>query len=267
VFGWSYGRRPWSQHTYRWYAYDPQSKMVVYCARPNDMLTGMEVLLDGEPFVYDPKKHGTWTYLYDPVKRQLHPPCFGRPFRNSWALALEGAPKGVYAAHGRMLYHGRVADGAIRWTLVDKNGPKPKRGYNYEWQPIVYDSKRDRLIHFMGKESVVEVHARSLASDGRWARVEAAGTTALGREAVYIAKHDTVLLFGRKTLFALDCATNRWLDTRAEMPKGQYGVDATFVYDPVHDVCVLLLPRSFSGPIQTYLFRYAPAAARARKDG
>lgn len=33
------------------------------------------------------------------------------------------------------------------------------------------------------------------------------------------------------------------------------------VYDARHDVCVLLLPRNFSGPLQTYLFRFGPMSA------
>jgi len=265
VFGWSYGCRPWSQHTYRWYTYDPQSKTVVYCARPTGMMEGMDVLLEDDPaeaFVYEAKKHGYWTYLYDPVKRELKPPCFGRPFRNSWALALAGTPKGVFATAGGALYHGTVSDGRIAWQLADKAGPKPKKGFHYEWQPLVYDSKRGRLILLMGKEGLVEVHARSLAPDGAWSQLPTKGEVALGREAVYIPNHDTVLLLGKKTLFALDCATSRWHRPPVVLPEGNYGMDTTFVYDPVHDVGVLLLPRRFCGPVHTYLLRYAPTGRK-----
>jgi hypothetical protein len=269
VFGWSYGFRPWSQHTYLWYAYDPQSKMVVYCARPTEMMNGMEVLLEDDPakaFVYDVKKHGLWTYIYDPVQRKLFPPCFGRRFGNPWNLALAGTPKGVYAVAEGALHLGKVKDGKIEWTTVDKDAPKPKEGYNYEWEPIVYDSKRDRLIHLMGKEALVEVHARSLAPDGAWTRLETTGSVELGREAAYLRKHDSLILLAKKKLFVLNCAQNRWRELDVEMPEGSYGTESTMAYDPIHDVCVLLIPRQFSGPMPVYLFRYEAASARY-KDG
>jgi hypothetical protein len=34
------------------------------------------------------------------------------------------------------------------------------------------------------------------------------------------------------------------------------------VYDPARDVCVMLIPRGFSGAMGTYLFRYDPATAK-----
>ena len=46
------------------------------------------------------------------------------------------------------------------------------------------------------------------------------------------------------------------------MPKGAYGTEAAMVYDPKHDVSVLLLPAGFSGSMQTFLFRFDPKTAK-----
>ena len=35
---------------------------------------------------------------------------------------------------------------------------------------------------------------------------------------------------------------------------------ASMAYDPKHDVCVALIPRRYSGPMQTFLFRFDPRA-------
>ena len=50
-------------------------------------------------------------------------------------------------------------------------------------------------------------------------------------------------------------------EIRVAMPDGLYGHECAFVYDPAHDVCVALVPRSFSGPMQTLLLRFDPQAA------
>ena len=99
--------------------------------------------------------------IYDPATRRLSLPCFGRPFENPWELCLTGTPQGVYACTQRNLYRATVRENQVEWQTL--GGPiPPQKGtkYNYEWMPIVYDSKRDRLIHLMGTDEMVEVHAR-----------------------------------------------------------------------------------------------------------
>ena len=44
----------------------------------------------------------------------------------------------------------------------------------------------------------------------------------------------------------------------AAMPDGLYTHECAMVYDGRHDVCVALIPARFSGPMQTFLYRYAP---------
>jgi hypothetical protein len=150
----------------------------------------------------------------------------------------------------------------VTWTELPGKRPAAKgKGYNYEWMPIVYDSKRDRLIHLMGTDQLVEVHARPLSADA-WAEVSATGPAAIGREASYLPKHDVLLLLARNRLFTLDLTDNVWRELDVEMPKGAYGTEAAMVYDPVHDVSVLLLPSGFSGSLQTFLFRLDPRTAK-----
>jgi hypothetical protein len=129
-WGLSYGCRPWSQHTYLWYAWDPTSKMVVYCARPT-IHNGVELAVDPDDpdksFIYDVKKHGYWTWLYDPANGEMHGPIFGRPFGQSWGLALCSTPQGIYATTGGTrpdLYKANVNGTDVKWEPVDKSFPQ-----------------------------------------------------------------------------------------------------------------------------------------------
>jgi hypothetical protein len=258
VYGWSYDARPWSQHTYLWYTYDPVSKKVIYCARPG-IRDGETVQLGARAdssFVYSKKRHGNWTWLYDTSTRRLSLPRFGRPFDNPWELCLTPTPKGVYASTLRSLYRATIKEDGVEWQ--DLGGPiPPAKGtkYNYEWMPIVYDSKRDRLVHVMGTDSSVEVHARGL-TETTWSEVRTTGSSAVGRELMYLPKSDALLLLARQRLFTLELDSNVWRELDVPMPKGVYGTEAAMVYDAAHDVCVLLLPRNFNGPLQTFLFRF-----------
>lgn len=267
IFGWSYGMVPFSQHTYLWYCYDPASKTMLYLARPS-IPDGQEVQLTDDPkdvFIYDHKQHGYESWVYDPAKKRMHRPSFGRTFVNPWHLSLIGTPKGVYAMAENALYHGRIdrESGAVAWRTVDGRFPKPSDSikYHYEFQPLVHDTKRDRLIQLKGDGSRVDVFTRSLADDGEWKQLPTTGNAFIGREVVYIAKHDTVLWLGEK-LFALDCGTNEMRQIDVSLPKGSYGHECAMVYDAKHDVCIALIPRSFSGPMGTYLFRYEPPKAK-----
>ena len=264
VYGWSYGARPWSQHTYLWYAYDPLSKKIVYCARPS-IRDGSQVQLGDQPFVYEAKKHGYWTWVYDPARHKLFSPCFGRPFTNSWDLALVGTPVGVFASAGDSLYRAAVKDGVVLWQSLPGKLPRPKgKNYSYEWLPLVYDAKRNRLIHLMGNEETTEIHTRPLEGDS-WKEVVATGQAPIGREAFCLPQHDVLLLLSRDRLFVLDLAQERWRELELTMPQGAYGTEAALVYDPGHDVCVLLLPSRDTGFVQTFLFRFDPKSAKTKR--
>jgi hypothetical protein len=260
---------PFSQHTYLWYCYDPSSKTVVYLARPS-LLDGIEVQLGDDPdgvFTWQAKKHGHASWVYDPTAKKMHRPSFGRPFKNPWHLTLAGTPRGVYAVANEKLYHGKVdrKTGSAKWALNDSSYPRPAEviKYHYEFQPLIHDSKRDRLIQLKGDATRVDVFARSLDEKATWQQLTTRGSAAIGREAVYIPQHDTVLWLGDK-LYSLDCATNTMAALDVALPEGSYNHECAMVYDPTHDVCVALIPNSFSGPMQTFLFRYDPSSIRTR---
>lgn len=266
VYGFSYGARPWSQHTYLWYAYDPVSRKVIYCARPG-IREGETVLLDADParaFVYEKNKHGNWTWLFDAATGKLSRPSFGRPFDNPWDLCLTATPEGVFACHKGGLFRATVEGDQVRWRSL--GGPiPPARGknYSYEWMPIVHDAKRARLLHLMGNDTQVEVHERGLDAPA-WKPVATTGKVAIGRELMLLPKSDHLLLLARNRLFVLNLASSAWRELDVAMPKGVYGTEAAMVYDPRHDVAVLLLPERFSGPLRAFLFRFDPKTAAYR---
>jgi hypothetical protein len=160
------------------------------------------------------------------------------------------------------LYHADVSrdTGHADWQLVDPDFPKPRRtiDYHYEFQPLVHDTNRNRLIQLKGDKNRVDVYARSLAPEGKWHQLETQGSTSIGREAVYIAQHDTILWLADKRLFAFDCEDLRMREIDIALPDGLYTHECAMVYDPKHDVCVTLIPSRFSGPMQTFLYRFEP---------
>ncbi|QDU92950.1 Kelch repeat-containing protein [Lignipirellula cremea] len=272
IYGWSYGMRPFSQHTYLWYCYDPASKSVVYLARPA-WNAGDELQLTDNPdnvLIYDPQRDGYASWVYDSAGKKMRPPSLGRSFKNDWHLSLVAAPSGVYATSNSDLYRGKVdaASGSVTWEQIDDQFPPANKAikYHYEFQPLIYDSQRNRLLKLKGDAEQVEVFARSLdasagekaSEDAGWRRLETTGQAAIGREAVYLPKHDTVLWLGQK-LYAYHCGTGRLSQVDVEVPAGSLGHECALVYDPQHDVCVALIPSRFSGPMQTFLFRYQPA--------
>ncbi|MFO7897592.1 MAG: hypothetical protein R6V58_00865 [Planctomycetota bacterium] len=267
LFGWDCHMRPTSQHTYLWYTYDPTSELMVYCARPNGPHDGFTVLLEDDrakAFVYDRKKHGYWTFLYHPATNTLYPPVFGRPFRNSWSMAVCGTPKGVFAKQGGNLYLGKTTrdEGTadIKWTLIDRAAPSG-RG---EYQPLVYDSKRKRLVFVAKKkDKPVQVWTHPLGK-GPWTEVELKQSTPhIAREIVYDRANDCLVSIPKQKCLVMDFETKAWRELDVEMPGGRslYGHECGMVYDPVHEVCVMLIPTRFSGRMGLYLLRYDPETA------
>ncbi|MCG3180156.1 MAG: hypothetical protein BIFFINMI_02513 [Phycisphaerae bacterium] len=273
-WGYAYHCRPWSQHTYLWYGYDPVSKRVVYCPRMT-IRDGVQLAWDpSDPdsaVAYDSKKMGRWTWVFDPATKKMSLPSLGRPFDNTWHLALCTTPAGLCAMNEGTLYKATVRDDRVTWSAIDRKGPTSagKKGYHFEWQPVVYDSKRDRLIHLMGDAQKVEVHARAMSADGdgRWEALTTTGPAAICREVVYLPRQDALLMMSSQDkVYAVDCTTNKWRHLDVALPKGAYGTESAMRYDPVHDVVVALVPSRFSGPMQTLLFRYDPATARDKAE-
>jgi hypothetical protein len=264
--------RPNPQHTYRWYAYDPVSRLTVYCARSGGMPRGgftVQRHEDEPAFVYDPKTHGGWTFLFDPATGTSYPASFGRKFGNGWSMALCGTPEGVFAKLGAELYLARVKrDDAKRraevsWEPVDGGAPSG----DGEFQPLVFDSKRKRLLFVAARKGGdAQVWEHPLGK-GAWQEVALAKSTPhMSREIVYDAANDCLISMPDQKLMILDLGADRkeWRELDVAMPKGLYGTECAMVYDPVHRLCVMLIPRSFSGYMQTMLFRYDPKTARFR---
>ncbi|HQL73870.1 MAG: Kelch motif protein [Planctomycetes bacterium ADurb.Bin126] len=284
-WGYSYARRPWSQHTYLWYAYDPLSKLVVYCARPT-IHDGVELALDAKDpdkgFVYSVKTHGYWTWLYDPADGRMHGPIFGRPFRQDWGLALCITPRGVYATTGGTtpeLYKATVTRGDdgtadVKWELLDKAFPQDKLPgrHDYEAMPLVYDSKRSRLIRVMGsvekdKPAWLRMHARGLGPADNWEPIESSGPVPPpARETVYLPRQDALLaLRDRDKVYVFHCESRQWKHLDVDLPEGCYTHECSLDYDARHDLAVALVPSRFSGPLRTLLLRYDPSAARYKQ--
>ena len=70
--------------------------------------------------------------------------------------------------------------------------------------------------------------------------------------------------FYYKQLFALDCKAMQMAQVDIELPEGRYTHECAMVYDPSKDMCVALIPSRFSGPMQTFLYRFDPASAGYR---
>ncbi len=262
---WDYRQRPQSQHTYRWYCYDPQSQMMVYCPRDDGLNQTQYVQLEADPakaFLYDRGKHGSWTLVFDPVRNKCYPLFPGRPYRTVYPLALVGTPRGVYAKPGKELYHGEVTvkddRPSIEWRLLDKDCPVGET----EAQPLLYDGKRNRLL-FVGwrKAGPPEIHERPLP-DGSWRKLGTSGEVNYTREVVYDTANDCLLALSDEKLVTMDFAAHTWRTMAVEMPKGMYGTECAMVYDPVHQLCVALVPTGFSAKMQVVLFRYDPKTAK-----
>ena len=267
-FGWSYGQLPFSQHTYLWYDYDPVSKCVLYLARPS-LIDGIDVHNRGETFTYDAKTHGFASWAYDSAGRKSHPPSFGRTFRNPWHLAVKGTPEGIFVATDGNLHRGAIdpETGEVTWKQIDNNFPKPReqiQKYHYEFQPLLHDTRRNRLVQLKGVEDRVDVFVRPLTDEGAWEQLETAGTASIGREAVYLEDDDTILWLENRRLFTFDCAENRMGEIDVELPEGSYTHECAMVYDPKQDVCVALIPSRFTGPLQTLLFRFDRERAKLK---
>jgi hypothetical protein len=273
-WGWSYGAQPWSTHTRHSYKYDPRSRTCIYIGRYHRGLGGQEMWLSEKPedvFRYSEQKHGPWQWVYDPVKKRMFPPHFGSPWRRGNKLrGMIGTPHGLYAAMSKGLFLGTIKDGKCTWKLVNKTVPSAPG--DYEVHPLAYDSKRDRLLLLYGKGLVYHPHQRGAQvtvfaypiKSGKWQKLETTGYAELSRDAMYVEKHDTLLLLGKQKWLALDCATNKWRVVDCAMPEKGYGWDSAAVYDPVHDVAVALLPARFSAPMRVFLFRYDPKTAKYR---
>lgn len=230
--GYNFNRRPWiTGHTYQNYAYDAQSKLMVFTGRPK------------------------YSYFYDPVKGDWTGDRFrklaGMDYANCfYTLTLTPTPHGLvcWTSEGKLFYNEQLT---IGWTEVRTNGDKLPNAV-VDNSTLAYDTKRDRLLFFVkgyGDKTGYsgEIHeldwkslkVRKLAPEGM---KEAAAVPYLC-QIRYDPQNDLMLVGGtlppdaakfRRTP-AYDCAKNRWVEMKitGDDPSGKNGrnVSLGLMYD------------------------------------
>lgn len=274
VFGWSYNFHPWSEHTRRWYAYDPVSKTLVYVRQGSDF-TGHTLFL-GKDGKKELKSTGSETWLYDPSRRKFFEPTFDRPWSTDDGTCLVTTPRGVYALSAGKLWlckvsrQGKGDDESCTalWTKVAEKGPVT----GDERNPTLYDSKRERLITMIAGKSGPEMWCFDLASSV-WSKADCKGQWTPTREACYVPAQDAIFqvtygIDGATTTHQIyRCATNEWVQGEIEFPKKGPGLaawDTSFAFDPVHNVVVLLNTLGCNEPSTVFLLRYDDKTLKMR---
>jgi len=128
---------------------------------------------------------------------------------------------------------------------------------------MIYDSKRDRLLYLLhDKETkTARLYERPIP-EGSWRKLETSGAAAAPtREVAYDSVNDCLLALHSRRMMVIDCRSNTRKDLDVEFPGGKYGVAGALMYDPVHELCVALIPAR-RGRMQVVLFRYEPTTAK-----
>jgi hypothetical protein len=143
-----------------------------------------------------------------------------------------------------------------RWTRLDAPQLSPQN--LYEMTSLAYDSKGDRVILHGGGENRDELWAFELGTR-RWRNLHpkvldppGGMPPACAREAVYLPNQDAMLAFGRVrdgssklALFVYVARDNAWTWSNVPVPPrvglGEYNENRAMVYDPEHDVVLLVL--------------------------
>jgi hypothetical protein len=255
VYGWAYNLHPWAEHTRRWYAYDPVSKMMVY-NRQGSIRPGTRYHLGiGKDGVVKATGSGTW--VYDPRLRKWYPPTADRPFGTGDSQHLCSTPEGIYAHTGRKgIWHCTVKkveeNGSVRysahWKQVIKKAPSS--GYDLKGTSV-YDSKRNRLVVLKTPKymDIIDLNAMKV---GRI--TPASGSVPFYREAIYIPEQDVIFSpngYREKGYSVYRCAQNKWFRINIASPVVRWtdkrgrkhakvqpdaGEDTVIKYDPVHKI-------------------------------
>ncbi len=128
---------------------------------------------------------------------------------------------------------------------------------------MLYDTKRSRLLYLLDHKESKEVWLfERPIPEGEWNRLEVRGGKATPtREVVYEPASDSLIALHDRSLMTMDCGTNTWQQLDVTLPEGKYGVGCALLYDPVHKLCVALIPH-VRGRMQVVLFRYDPKPAK-----
>ena len=259
---------PWTDHGRRIYAFDPISRRMIM-ARAIRLTTGY----DPEPLSAHPAKRSAApdaivsepssysrfaTYLYDSR-------------RGRWDLAgpaplgldtLVTTPRGVMGVNvdwparlndaGYMLpwsEQHRPVDTALylfdaataRWNRLGRQGFASPQNL-YEMTSLAFDSRRDRLLLHGAGARRDELWSFDMRA-ARWSRLAPEGEQQpeASREAIYLAKHDVMLVCGARDLWEYRPTANKWR-RRVDLPlPASAGQNRAMVYDPKHDLVLLVL--------------------------
>ncbi len=230
--GFNLNRRPWvTGHTYKGYAFDPVSKLMVFVGQHREF------------FLFDPAV-GDWVGKADKPGGMVYGGCF-------YDLLCVATPGGIacWTARGEIFrYDGK----ARRWKPFKTTGEKLPTS-SVDSAGICYDSKRDRLVLFPARYGKGVYDGQVVSVDlktGRAARLDPAGTGGikaapkLFRESCYEPAADLVIVAGTtlpagadgvRLTPAYDCAANKWVALKLPGPhpagKGGRNVSLGQMYD------------------------------------
>jgi hypothetical protein len=252
VYGWSYHLHPWAEHTRKWYAYDPVSRMVVYIRQGGIGRPGRRLHLGvGTNGVVKTTGHASW--VYDPRLRKWYTPTYDRKFGTGDSDRLVSTPEGVYAHTGRSgIWHCRVEkveeDGGVRYVARWKQTVKKGPGTGGEFDATVYDSKRHRLVCLTRRRKGGPVMTFFDLKTGKTQRATPKGKWDHFREACYLPDQDVIFTpagYQRNGYYVYRCANKEWIKADIAAPrikskpinrgKGS-SPDTVIVYDPRHKV-------------------------------
>lgn len=158
-----------------------------------------------------------------------------------------------------------------QWTRLSEPQASPQN--LYEMTSLAYDSKRDQVILHGGGKNRDELWTFDFATR-TWKNMQpkvapAGGPPPRGaREAVYIPSDDVFLTYGRSSdnpealaLYAYEVGENVWrrvdVPPPPEIDLQQTGQNRAMVYDPKHDLVLLVLGRGGDiGNAMVYALRY-----------
>jgi hypothetical protein len=146
---------------------------------------------------------------------------------------------------------------------------------------LAYDSKRDQVILHGGGTKRDELWIFNIKT-GRWRNMqpkvvapEGAAPPECTRESVYIPGDDVVLVYGpapqernMPAIWEYSLSENVWRRVKIEPmtdidPRRRAGQNRAMVYDPGHDLVLLVLgPGGDAGPSAVFAMRYRHAQAQ-----
>jgi hypothetical protein len=189
----------------------------------------------------------------------------------SYQVAYVTTPHGLYgfaATYGSKsagwLCRADVAKGT--WEVVSKDGP----GGHYEYDFLVYDSKRDRALYIRYKGG--EVWAFDFKAK-TWAKDEVAGKAppiVMG-DGAYIPEMDAAMMMyadepkGAEKLFFYKCAERKWYTapSAGDPFRGANSAkDYSPIYDPELGIVVRITQCGFADRVNVHVMRLDPATLK-----